>query len=170
MFTYRGHRINKTPGKIEWISDNSLTNAGGFLAILVALIPTSFGPDYASTCVHPLCHNYKFFGFIHLASAAGFLGIMGGMAIFKFTISPDEKKDWRHSLYKTAGYIVWISILLMAGYIFLKSQGIVLFDHGIFWGETIALIAFGTAWLVKGKVSEMWILHRFKKTGSDQKG
>ena len=162
LFTYRGHKINKIPENKEWISDNGLTNIGGVLAVITALIPTAFGADYQHNCVHLLCHNERLLEIIHLLSAVGFLGIMGGMAFFKFTLSPKENGDWRRTLYKAAGLIVWGCIGLMAVYLYLRHQQIISFKNGIFWGETMALVSFGTAWLVKGRAGEMWILQKFQ--------
>ncbi len=163
LFTYRGHDKNKIPSKKEWISDNGLTNIGGFLAIFTGLVPTSFGSDLQNSCNHPLCHNNGYIGTFHLICAAGFLGVMGGMTIFKFTMSPKEGNEWRHMLFKVTGYLVWASIVFMAVYIYLRNQGHEWFPNGVFWGETVASISFGTAWLVKGHPSQMWIMNQVSK-------
>ncbi|NND08632.1 MAG: hypothetical protein HKN87_19845 [Saprospiraceae bacterium] len=164
LFTYRGYRKNKIPTKKEWIDDNNLTNVGGVLAIMTGLIPTSFGHDFQEACVHPLCHNNSIFGTVHLLCAAGFLGIMGAMSIFKFTMGSRVGQEWKHGLYIAAGAIVWISIIFMAIYIYLRNHDKMLFANGVFWGETVALMAFGISWLVKGKPSQMWIFTQFSTT------
>lgn len=161
LFTYRGHRKNKLPGQNEWVSDNLLTNIGGVLALITVVIPTAYGEGWETVCRHPLCHDVHWINLIHLVAAAGFLAVMGGMAYFKFTLNPDEEK-WKLILFRSSGIIVWSSILFMAIYIYLRNQGLEWFPNAIFWGETIALLAFGTSWLVNGHPEEMWILEQIK--------
>lgn len=149
LFTYRGHPIDND--KNEWISDNALTNIGGFMAILTALIPTTCSDGVS-------CHFNGSIGTIHLVCAAMFLAIMGGVVFFKFTLSPNRK--W-YFLYKASGIIVWASLVGIGIYLWLKKEGD--FEYGVLVGEIIALTAFGIAWLVKGRVNEMLLLNTFKK-------
>lgn len=166
LFTYRGHP--KDPHR-ELISDNTATNLAGFLAMATALIPTAFGADYLERCVHVLCHNNQFWRYTHLACAAGFLFIMGWMAIYKFTLGQRKGKNhWCHPLYRTCGYIVWGSLVAMAIYLILRQQEIITFPYGIFYGETIALWAFGVAWLVKGDASKMMVIRLYMNWLSEQ--
>ena len=88
LFTYRGH--DKDPKLKEWISDNRVTNIAGVLAILTALVPTSFTEGKGRECMHVFCENSATWGTFHLICAAGFLLIMGLIAIFKFTLGPKE--------------------------------------------------------------------------------
>lgn len=156
LFTYRGHTISRSKSK-EWVSDNLATNIAGFFAIMTALVPTSLGvkcPEITASSVTSIyCHNDSLRNYLHLGFAGTFLFIMGWMSIFKFTLS--ENKMFNH-LYRVAGYIVWVSILAMLVFIVKGNQDA--FPTAVFWGETIALTAFGISWLVKGKVSKMPIV------------
>lgn len=167
LLTYRGHRKNKLAGQNEWVSDNFLTNVGGILALITVLVPTSFGEDWLTDCRHPLCHNTLWINLVHLGSAAGFLAIMGGMAYFKFTLNPKEVK-WKLVLFRTSGLIVWTSLLLMGIYIYLKNRGLDWFPNAIFWGETLSLLSFGSAWLVNGHPENMWLIKQFNGDPEDK--
>ena len=83
---------------------------------------------------------------------------MGAMAYYKFTIGLDKGYHW---YFRWAGRIVWISLTLMI-YVFLRRPNFDYMGNFMFWGETIALEAFGIAWLIKGRFKEMWILQQFK--------
>ena len=156
LFTYRGYKKEKG----EWVSDNFLTNLAGFFALVVAVVPTAFGKDYQQECVHILCHNDGFWKIVHFAAAGGFLGILGGICIFKFPRSMrGGKKGWRNRAYVILGSIVWLSIAGIGIYSLMKNEP---FPNGVFWGEAIALWAFGIAWLIKGEASEMMVLNLFK--------
>jgi hypothetical protein len=162
LFTYRGH--DKDPEKKEWFSDNLLTNIAGVLAVVTALVPTALGQECNACYTETLCHNSCWWGTIHLVSAAGFLVIMGGIAIFKFTLGPNTGANlWRHPVYRIAGYTVWLSLAAIACYMYLDSNNNAPFANGVFYGETIALVAFGIAWLIKGKVKEMMVVQMVKK-------
>lgn len=150
LFTYRGHPIDKSIG--EWISDNALTNIGGFFAITTALIPTTC----SAGDMNPICHFDSDVKLIHLISAALFLSIMGGVAYFKFTLG--AVKTW-NLLYRCSAIVVWVSIIGMGIYFKMETS----YEYGILVGEIIALTAFGIAWLVIGKLAEMTILKSFKR-------
>lgn len=160
LFTYRGHEKNKLPQVKEWISDNQATNAAGFFAMMTAIVPTDFMGDGGSCPGNSpftiYCHDDSVRNFIHLGSAATFLAILGWMSIHKFTLSKDKTY---HSLYKVCGYIVWGTLIALLVYIKWEDWigGKRPIKNGVFWGEVIALVTFGVAWLVKGKVSKMTI-------------
>ena len=143
LFSYRGYEKEVD----EVISDNWLTNFAGFLAILTAVIPTAC--DFEN-CLMPHGHSDSFFGTVHLMCAAGFLAIMGWMAYFRFTRgdTSDPLKRRRNAIYRCCGIGVWVALIILG------SQ--LIFDwhvtrYDVFLGETIALIFFGSAWLIKGK-------------------
>jgi hypothetical protein len=158
LFSYRG-RLKET----EFFSDNFLTNIGGFLAILTALIPTAVCQNECCDTVSitnelvNLCckkgiatqyiHNDSWRGIIHLGCAAGFLALMGWVSFDRFT-NGDNITKGKKFFYRFCGVGVWVSLISIGVGIFLKKNftGI-----DVFIGEWIALFFFGIAWLVKGK-------------------
>ncbi len=150
LFAYRGYKKKND----EYVSDNLMTNIGGALAILTAFFPT--------TC----CDN-TYCGFqcnaanaqpidswvttMHFVCAGGFLIIMGGTSIFKFTrINTDKRyKRQKKIAFVWCGVIVWLCILFLVFDMFILDEP--LGYHDTFWAETVALIAFGASWLIKSE-------------------
>ena len=158
LFSYRGHEIK--PEKGEKISDNRITNAAGLFAIATALIPTQIAEEARYACGVVLCPDSSIWGAIHLTCAALFLFIMGITAMTKFCIG--TQKPWMKTYFRISGAVVILSILFMAVYIFLFPEDRRPFNNGVFWGEFVALLAFGSAWLIKGRIEEIWIFKMFK--------
>lgn len=146
LFSYRGY--DKEEGEV--ISDNWATNLAGVLAILTALIPTTC---VRQGCTAPNGHNNEILGMIHAIFAGGFFIIMGWMSLYKFTKgdASDPIKKKRNRLYRICGTIVWSIIAVLAIGMLLQLE---LTGFDVFIGETIVLVSFGIAWLVKSKALE----------------
>lgn len=131
LITYRG--TDQTPG---FLNENVLTNIAGACALLVALVPTKFG-----SCTDMLiyAHNDAVRGWIHNISAVLFIFLMGLVVLMKF-----GEARYFQITYRVLGTIVLLG-LLYAIYSFVAKV-----DQGIFWGETVAIFAFGVAWLRRG--------------------
>lgn len=162
LFSYRGHE--KVPGSKERISDNRLTNLAGILAVATALIPTRFLYKAPEACKYMLCPDAPYWGKIHLICAAGFLFIMGLTVLIKFT--KGAPRPWMITYYKISGSVVIASLAFMAVYIFACLETSMGIKNGVFWAEVIALFAFGSAWLIKGRVDEMWISKKLFRKNS----
>ncbi|MBI3136662.1 MAG: hypothetical protein HYZ14_18455 [Bacteroidetes bacterium] len=157
LYAYKGYKPTT-----EKISDNAICNAAGICAIATALIPTSFKteelvPYDFLTKGGPNAHNNDIAGIIHLSCAGLFLIIMGYLAFFRFTMSGKSKSAYyarRFYLYRICGVMVWISIALMAADFVYKHFNHQLFfsPYDVYFGELIALVFFGTAWLVKSQI------------------
>lgn len=161
LISYRGYKFDKDKEKV---SDNLITNIGGFAALIVVLVPTCCAGSN-DTYIDSLCsldnlpllgHNIDYLNQIHLWSAAIFFICMGWISIYKFTKGMDTKigvnaikrKKMENFIYKTCGIMVWISI----GVLLLKMViGFEFSDADVFMMETIAIFFFGVSWLVKGK-------------------
>lgn len=159
LISYRGRE------KESRISDNTITNIAGVLAIIVAIIPTAFchSPECSLQIASKLgeccdgeslttqwIHNNQTMNTIHLVSAGLFMINMGIMSFFRFTKNPKSQTYlW---FYRTCGLLIWASILIMMIGIFFNLN---VFDHFIFTFETIALMVFGISWLVKGKPTQI---------------
>lgn len=157
LISYKGYKIDKTT---ESVSDDFITNIGGFAAMIVVIIPT-WCSGSESNLVDVICttkdypllgHNSKLLNTIHLISAGIFILSMGWMSRFKFIRGNDENKY----LYKLCGNIVFIAVVLLILCIILEKLNInfPLKDYYVFILETVAIIPFGISWLVKGKTIE----------------
>ena len=143
LFCYRGTDTQ----------DNVLTNIAGACAIAIGLLPTE--PEY-----HPLilskfpqlltdaCYrNHGPLGF-HIYVVGAFFLIISYLTIFRFTKSNQpnvsNRKKSRNKVYIACGIVMVICIVLV---VIIKLRD---YAASIFWPETIAIVAFGIAWLTKG--------------------
>ncbi|HET7287762.1 MAG TPA: hypothetical protein VFI71_09845, partial [Pyrinomonadaceae bacterium] len=143
LFCYRGPERQ----------DNILTNIAGLCAIGIALFPTE--PIY-----HPLiserynttsleCYsNHGPLGF-HIYAVAAFFLIISYLAICRFPLRsrPEltKQKLKRNWIYRICGVVMIVMLILI---VVIKA---IAPTKSIFLPETIAIVAFGVAWLVKGQ-------------------
>ena len=143
LFCYRGTDTQ----------DNVLTNIAGACAVLIGLLPTE--PEY-----HPLilakfpqlmtdaCYrNHGPLG-LHIYVVAAFFLIISYLTIFRFTKPSQsyitQRKRSRNKVYVACGIVMILSLIVI---VIIKAQSP---TGSIFWPETIAIAAFGIAWLTKG--------------------
>jgi hypothetical protein len=69
------------------------------------------------------------------------------------TRTPTPQKLMRNRVYVVCGYTILAAIALIAIYIVLPSEIRTYLDQikPVFWLESIAVVAFGISWLVKGE-------------------
>jgi len=146
LISYKGTR---NPNLLK--NDSLLTNIAGIMALLVAFFPTN-----AETCeekmytIAPWCQNWM--GTLHYIFAAIFFLIIANISISVFTIGQANNKDIPVSalnenyIYKTCGYTM-IGCLIMIP----LSDLLNLFPASTLVFESLALIAFGISWLIKGR-------------------
>ncbi len=147
LISYKGYERDK---KTELLSDNMITHIGGFAALVVILIPTSFdfGLDKTVQC-QLFGHCNKVYSTIHLISAGVFLTSMGWMAFFRFTKGEQTKgKRKKNIFYKSSGIIMWVSIVLL---LIRFTTGCSVTEYDVYILETISVFAFGISWLIKGE-------------------
>ena len=135
LFFYRGYDNWK---KINW--DMWLTNVGGFFALGIAFFPTALEkPGSWLSSVHFIC-------------AAAFFLLFAFYSIFVFTKKGDDPtrhKLIRNKIYVICGLVMIAALLAIFLYVTFFLTGSPA-NSLIFWGETVALIAFGISWLTKG--------------------
>lgn len=158
LISYKGYKIDP---ETEKMSDDLITNIGGFAAMVVVFIPTrclGSGSDIiAAICdseIFPLFgHNDPLKGTIHLVSAGIFIFSMGWMSKYKFTRSDN---DVNNKMYRICGNIIWGSIGLLIILIIVEKLGIGFWldEYYVIILETTAIIPFGISWLIKGKTIE----------------
>ena len=129
--------------------DRIVSLIAGFCALLVALFPTS--PPQNPT------HFEKIIGGIHIGSAFIFLSALAWFCLILFTRGSPEadvsrNKKRRNLIYRCCGVTIIISLLATSGF-FMSAwlQQKIGPYQPIFAAETVAFIAFGIAWLIKGQ-------------------
>lgn len=146
LFAYKGYDI----------ADRIVSALAGIFGVIVALMPTSL-KDPLPYC-NILCNvqTYKVIGIIHLISAGLFILSLAYFTLFLFTkgeTTPTPQKIIRNKIYKGSGYIMLGCIALLIVFFALPdaiASGLLKYKP-VFWLETIAFLAFGFAWLVKGE-------------------
>jgi hypothetical protein len=132
--------------------NSGLAVVTGTLVIAVALLPTApVGPTPGQSVV----------GVIHLVCATAYYLTLAYFAYFIFTrplvpgqaLTGGEKR--RNSVYRLCGVVVVLCLVLVpvTGLLF---PGRLTDIHPLFWLETVAGIAFGTSWLIRGG----WVINR----------
>ena len=144
-------RYKSFDNKVFWKNDDKMTSLAGIMALGVAFVPTN--PD---TCVEkiytliPSCA--AFLGWIHYFFAASFFFILAIISIKIFTIGqnidPDIKLSYlnENNIYRICGYAIILFIILVPVCDILN-----IFPASTLVLETLSLIAFGSAWLIKGR-------------------
>jgi hypothetical protein len=169
LFTYTGY----IEGPEVRIKENWLTKVAGVLAIIIANLPTGGDKEISKSCsTHscpiPTCANVMgwnldcaspLLGGVHLVCAALFFTILAYILYYKFSkINPSAGREEEIRFYKGCGLVMAVCILIM-----LVNEALswkyqlcypLYYSPVLFFFETIALFAFGIAWLRKGKIQE----------------
>jgi hypothetical protein len=147
LICYKGHNNPKI-----WKNDNFLTNIAGVMALGVAFFPT-FPADRGEKIFTLVASDATWLGWLHYSFAATLFISFSILAINVFTIGQNEdpslKKSWmnENNIYRFCGY----SILVFIGLIALSAK-VELFANSTLVFEALSLFAFGTAWLIKGRI------------------
>jgi len=142
----------------------------GIFAIGVALFPTT--PSVAPTPTD------EAIGVVHAVCAGLFFLTLAYMSIFLFTRTYPSKmrslrkpleylsllvatrtvsgkpleprKKWRNVIYRVCGYAIVLCVVLIGIVAIPSINNLVKHLHPVFWLESIAILAFGFSWLIKG--------------------
>ncbi len=148
MFSYKGYDI----------ADRIVSALTGIFGVIVALMPTNLKIIRGTI---PQCNiwcdveRHSVIGIIHLIAAGLFILGMAYFTLFLFTkgeTTPTPQKIIRNKIYKASGYIMLACIALLIVFFALPdaiATGLLKYKP-VFWLETIAFVAFGFSWLVKG--------------------
>jgi len=117
----------------------------GVAVIGVALFPTQpINPTPVDVAI----------GIVHLVCAGTFFLTTAWISLFLFTLSdgsPTRRKLQRNVVYRVAGIVILVCLVLQVVTDNLLPRAIVDTVHPVFWLEALAVIAFGVSWLVKGE-------------------
>ena len=135
------------------LSDNIIAFIAGIAGVGIGLFPMN--PEFAEVLInkHPCLQNKTCYlgtgilGF-HLIFVVVFFALTFYMVFFRFgantTAHPTSQKLTRNKIYKICGAIMFLSFLII-GYMRITE------NPNIYLPETFAILAFATAWLVKGQ-------------------
>ena len=144
LLAYKGHQVFEA----------GLARVAGVCALLVALAPTKCVDIYGSNFCDPdgVANQYE----LHIGAAIAFFVILTlfcwgpfrWRAMTKVGLADGHKAKIRIRIYFWCGLIMLASMLVMAA----SLQWPCLFDHKqvVFFGESVALFAFGIAWITAG--------------------
>ncbi len=145
LIRYKGHE-----NPVFWKNDSLLTNIAGLMAFGIALFPTD-----ADDCSHklytliPSCE--PIIGIMHFTFAATFFFVLAIVSINVFTIGQKANTDIaispfnENKIYRACGYLMICFIVLIPIF---SAFG---FSYTTLIFEALALFAFGTSWLIKGR-------------------
>lgn len=145
LFTYKGHNL----------MDGLSANIAALCAVLVAFFPTDLLEGYPGQQAVSTVFNTPYHNTIHLTSAAIFFLTLAYMSIKLFTKSNRPESEWsdnkktRNFIFRLCGWIMIACVAVIA--ISEKWLGFSKENPITFWMETVALVAFGFSWLVKGE-------------------
>lgn len=147
LFTYNGY------DKRDMIA----AKLAGAFALIVAMFPTNFGNYTPDECNRITTGINNFANAMHYGGAVLLFSTFAYFSLVLFTKSSQEgkihgQKLIRNYIYKTCGWVIVVCIVLIAliGVIDSWYQAV---KHlkPTYVLETIALLAFGYSWLIKGE-------------------
>jgi hypothetical protein len=134
--------------------DHVMTSLAGCFAFGIAMYPTNDNSSDSCAIFHLPLNAIR--NDIHYGFSALFFITLALISLFLFTKGnghTTKKKKTRNKVYRTCGIIILLSIGLIALYDFSGDKSHRFDEYKpVFWMEWIALTAFGTSWLVKGKL------------------
>ena len=148
LLTYVGYG-----GDSGLLTDRRVSTVAGLGAIAVALFPN----DTLDPCDPDLLGDVGITGTLHVIGAGTFLV---STAVFCFVLfrrgtqAPSRAKRIRNTLYTVCGLVIAGCILGLAVYFLLLDAGgrcALRPLRPVLWLETLTVLAFGLAWLVKGR-------------------
>ena len=136
--------------------DRYYSITAGICGFLVVFVHTAYKP---AVCLPP---DVNVRDVIHLGSAAIFIGLLGSMSFRLFTKTHGgvhkkakelpSKKAWRNRIYRLCGLTIFACLALMIAYFLIGSlREKICAYNPVFWLESVAVLAFGFSWLVKGE-------------------
>jgi heme A synthase len=142
LITYKGYQV----------IDSIVTSVTGVFGLGIPLFPC-FSEAFKNQKVGLFQIVSTTSDIIHLTCAASFFTLLALNSIFLFTRTenPGQQKNKRNIIYVVCGIVMLLCLLgiLIA---FIKHDTILINDYNlVLICETIALMAFGISWLVKGE-------------------
>jgi hypothetical protein len=128
--------------------ENRVSDGAGVCALLVGLCPTT--PDAPTPAQHAV-------GIVHLVAAILFFAGMAVFCLFLFPRDPDRPlaentvPPGRARFFRVCGVVVVVSIVWAVVVFFALDEATQEATRYLLWPESLAVITFALAWLVKGR-------------------
>jgi hypothetical protein len=137
LFSYRYDRPDAVAGIVASLS-----------ALGAALFPT--------TPLTELPAALDWVGIVHLLCASTFFLTLAYFCLVLFPRTradrpPTPRKRLRNVVYRACGGAMVVSIALIGVLVALPAQEWMIRVHAVFWLESVAIVAFGIAWFIKGE-------------------
>ncbi len=169
LWAYNGHSL--------WQA--RLSKLAALAALLVATWPTACGGDCTLT-PPPACCRPAWVAAVHYGAAAGLFSILAWFCLGPFRkidegTTPTVKEQRRRRLYGLCGITMIACMAAIAVSKLALPDDIADTLQITFWGEAMALGAFGVAWIVAGKwlpflvddKDKLYLMHRVPKARAD---
>ncbi|WP_433285533.1 DUF998 domain-containing protein [Pseudonocardia sp. CA-142604] len=127
-------------------ADDLLGDVAGIAAIGLALFPTA--PEGGGT------GWVQVVGVVHLVFAAVFFIALAIFSLFLFTRTDGDmtpRKIVRNVVYRVCGWVIVACLVLAVLTDLFVGDAVKVEYRPLFWLETVAVLAFGVSWLVKGE-------------------
>jgi hypothetical protein len=139
LFSYRGY------GPV----DDVVGDIAGIGAVGLALFPTA--PNSGAST------DQVIVGDLHAAFSGLFFVSLVVFCLFLFPrtasgVPPTPAKRRRNVVYRVTGVLIFVSVVLIG---IVKVTSVAPSLHPLLWLETVAILAFGVAWAVKGEALGM---------------
>jgi hypothetical protein len=130
--------------------DNVLSTLASAVTVGVALLPTTSDATTASG-------SEKLVASLHLVCACALFVLLAIFSFFLFTQTGDggmtPEKARRNQVFRACGAVIVASIVLVVASNVVDPPSS---WHTLFWLESVAVVAFGVSWLVKGYAPPLW--------------
>lgn len=154
LFCYHGYKEKSGIDKFPFLTDNLMTNIAAISLLGVAIFPTQPKNEIKDNVF--AFTSSEFIGTLHFICAIIFFISISLLCIINFRRtgkSRDFGNEMSDKIYLFCGIGMLIMIICMSIYvIYHRNRSDINSDSTFFWLETVALILFGFAWLVKGKI------------------
>lgn len=142
---FLSYHLKPLPGHKK---DKLISRAAAVMAVGVAMFPTTSSAPVAST-------GSQWVGRVHISCAGVLFVLLGVLSLLFFTKTgaPDamtSNKKKRNLVYRICAFAIFACIVLI-GVVYLTTWPPSSW-HPVFYLESIAVVAFGVSWLVKGGI------------------
>ncbi|MBX2901850.1 MAG: hypothetical protein KF775_19530, partial [Cyclobacteriaceae bacterium] len=153
LFCYQGHAKKRDQDRFAWLSDGLLSRFAAICALLIVVFPTG-SDERMNDNIHIFVSSDSV-GTLHLVFAALFFVAMSVFCIVNFRRRNDKtfRKDAEGKIYLSCGLGILSMLLILLVSMLTEDTDKPSTSNFVFWMETIMLILFGIAWLVKGKAA-----------------
>jgi hypothetical protein len=152
LFCYKGYPLKREDDRVSWLTDNLLANFAAICALGVVTFPTG-SEERITDNIHIFVAS-KVAGYIHLGFATLFFVSIAVLCIINFRRHPGRVfiRNTEGKLYLVCGWGMLLCLALLAVVSFTPLHDLSWMPYNfIYIMETVMLVLFGTAWLVKGK-------------------